>query len=82
MAVTLTQMRDHIETDLVDAAMQRIIDAETKRIERVVGKQTGVVERKNAAGLQTLFTRRPIASITSITERRATNYEITTSEPQ
>lgn len=70
MPMTVNEMRDHVETDLVDSALTRIINAEDKVIDKRLGELTSISETYLASGLEFLFTKRPIGSITSITERR------------
>lgn len=67
--LTTTEIREQVQTDLSNAALKKIYDAELKRIEVKVGKNTGVLETKFAAGLVDMFTQRPIGTITSIKER-------------
>ncbi len=76
--LTLLQIRAQVQTDITDAAMQKIVDAEEKRIEKSAGKETAVTEYKLAGGLVEFFTQRPILTITSIKERRsATSTQVT-----
>ncbi len=68
--LTAKEIREQVQTDLSDAALQKIYDAELKRIEVKVGKNTAVVETKFALGLVDTFTQRPIGTINSIAERQ------------
>ncbi len=68
--LTIAQIRNQVQTDILDTALQRIVDAEEKRIEKAAGKETAVTEYKFAGGLVEFFTQRPILVITSIKERR------------
>ncbi len=68
--LTATEVREQVQTDLSTAALKKIYDAELKRIEVKVGKNTGVLETKFAGGLIDTFTQRPIGTINSIKERK------------
>lgn len=68
--MTSKEIREQVQTDLTDAALQKIYDAELKRIEVKVGKTTAVVETKFAIGLVDIFAQRPIGTINSIKERK------------
>ena len=68
--LTTKEIREQVQTDLSDAALKKIYDAELKRIEVKVGKNTGVVETKFAGGLVDTFTQRPIGTINSIKARK------------
>ncbi len=68
--LTAKEIREQVQTDLSDAALQKIYDAELKRIEVKVGKNTAVVETKFALGLVDTYTQRPIGTINSIGERQ------------
>ena len=37
--LTIAQIRDQVQTDVKDAALQKIVDAEEKRIVQAVGKE-------------------------------------------
>lgn len=67
---TLNEVRSRVETDLDDATLQRIIDAETQYLTRRAGGITET-ETHRAFGLREIVLRRPPASITSIKERRS-----------
>lgn len=71
MVMTVNEMRDHVETDLVDSALTRILTAEDKVIDKRLGDLAAVTETYLASGLEFLFVKRPIATITSIAERRS-----------
>lgn len=68
--LTVTEIREQVQTDLTNAALKKIYDAELKRIEVKVGKTSAVIETKFAGGLVDLFTQRPIGTINSINERK------------
>lgn len=74
MTLTVAQVLEHVETDLTDDAIQRLIDDADKHIERVVGPTTRT-EVKDPSGQKTLFTTYPISAITSIKERRTLEAE-------
>lgn len=67
--LTLDEVRDQVQSDLTSAAFGKVYAAEERRIVKVVGKDTAVIERKNALGLVDLFTHRTIGTINSIKER-------------
>jgi len=64
MALTIAIVREHIETDLVDDALQRLIDA----AEEDLGSETAVPEQFIGLGRRILFLRRPASSISSVVE--------------
>jgi hypothetical protein len=67
--LTLAQVREHVETDLVDDALQRIIDAEDEEILRRFGPPTTQTEIfTGGTGATHLFLSRPVTSVTSISE--------------
>jgi len=65
----LAEVRARVETDLDDATLQTIIDAEIESLEREVGGATAV-QTSLASGLRVFTLNRKPASITSIAERR------------
>lgn len=68
--LTPTQLRQHVDTDLPDAALQRILDDVDAEIVRRFGEHTTTITEAHrpGAGESRLFTDRKIASITSIVE--------------
>ena len=66
--LTVTQIREHVETDLSDDALQRIIDSEDGEIIRRFGAPTTQTETFRASGGTHLFLSRLVTSITSVTE--------------
>lgn len=65
--LTLADVREHIETDLVDPALQRIMDSEEAEIDvrfGAVGVETDDLE----GGERELFPSRPILTVTSLDE--------------
>jgi hypothetical protein len=65
--LTVAQLRQHIETDLLDAALQRFLDANEAEIVRLFGAAASVTERLAGGGYMLMLADAP-ASITSITE--------------
>jgi hypothetical protein len=79
-----TQIRDHIETDLTDTALQRIIDGEEQAIVEAFGPHITADETIQVSAMEAslgvtgeafpygatswIYPSRPIATITSITE--------------
>lgn len=75
MAVTPDILKEHFETDLVDAALQRLIDAEGAEISRRYGSDTSLTEQHTLetpggepAVRKIVFTKQKISSITSVKE--------------
>jgi len=64
MPLTPDEVREHIETDLTDDALQRLIDA----AEEDLGSETAVVEYSTGLGRKIIFLRRPAAAISSVIE--------------
>ena len=65
---TVAEVRARVETDLDDATLRTIIDAEVEALEREAGGDTAV-ETKLASGLKQIILRRKPDSINNITER-------------
>ncbi len=65
--LTVTQLREHLETDLGDDALQRILDAEEGEIVRRYGSPALASEMLEGGDTWLVLERTP-ASITSITE--------------
>ena len=72
--ITVANLRLHIETDLADASLQRIVDAVDQDIVEALGEHssTGTVSETHVGGDKGLFLGRPYATITSVTEHRGT----------
>lgn len=68
--VTASDVREHVETDLSDTALDRLIADADAEIVRSFGAHTGTVTERFTPGPsdERIWTARPIASITSITE--------------
>jgi len=66
--VTLAQAREHLETDLVDAALTRLIDAADAEIVAFAGAHISAITTLLYGGGEYLYLTRPAASFTSITE--------------
>lgn len=72
--LTVSQLQEHIETDLGSDAIQRLADAAEQLIVREAGSASAITEVVNAWGFgrgrdRIIFTARPISSISSIKER-------------
>lgn len=65
--LTVAQLRAHVETDLIDDAVQRLIDAAEEEIASKVGPAASATEYKEGDS-KVIFLMRSAASITSITE--------------
>ena len=65
--LTLSQVRENIETGLGDDALQRIMDAVEEDIDQRHGAVASQVDDLEA-GLEKLWTTRPILTITTVTE--------------
>ena len=72
--ISVTELRTHIETDLVDAALTRILNDADDAIVEALGehKSTGTVSEVHIGGDKALFFDRPYSAITSVTEHRGT----------
>jgi hypothetical protein len=75
MSVTPDIVKEHFETDLADAALQRIIDAEDKEITSRYGSNTSLTEPYTLetpdgqpARRRYIWTKQKISSITSVKE--------------
>ena len=75
MSVTPDIIRAHFETDLADAALQRLIDAEDKEITSRYGSNTSVTEQHTLetpdgqpAPREHIFTKQRIGTITTVKE--------------
>ncbi len=69
--LTLAQLREHVETDLVDAALTRVLTGAIAEVEHHYGPLATAAETYYFGGhlvTAALFVRRPAASITSIAE--------------
>jgi hypothetical protein len=66
--MTTDTLRTFVETDLLDAALQVILDAADEDLTAAVGPDAADVCTVDAEGERFLFLSRPAASITSITE--------------
>lgn len=78
--MTLAQLREHVETDLTDEALQRILSAAEADVLRAAGPESGAVDEFEAE-LPGRFVclRQPADSITSVTEYRGTASLVLTS---
>ena len=66
--VTPAQVREHVETDLGDTALQRLIDDADALIVARFGPHTGNVIETIAGGGEHLFLARPASAIVSVSE--------------
>jgi hypothetical protein len=65
--LTVAQMREHLETDLTDAALQRLLDAEESEIIARYGSHATATETLPGGGTDVILARTP-STITSLTE--------------
>lgn len=65
--VTVAQVREHVPTDLVDAALQRVIDAVEELLDDRVGALNSETEAFLGETSTTLYLRRPALSLTTVT---------------
>ena len=72
--IDVNDLREHIETDINNAALEALIDAADQEIVESLGEHssTGTVSEQHIGGDKALFLNRPYESITSVTERRGT----------
>jgi hypothetical protein len=70
--LTSTEVRTHVETGLVDAALQRIMDAAEEDIDQKFGAVSSQVDDLEGK-LKSVWTTRPISSITSVVETLGTD---------
>jgi hypothetical protein len=69
LLLSVTELREHVTTSLVDSALARIIDAEEAEIVSRFGAHASQVETFEAELLgDCLFPKRPVLSVTSIIE--------------
>jgi hypothetical protein len=67
--LTVAKLRDHVETDLLDDALQRLIDDAEQSIVNKVGELTSETDFvNNSGGANRLFLKRMAASITTVVE--------------
>lgn len=67
--VTISDLREHIETDLTDDALTRLLDGAVSDVEGRFGTDAAVTEERDAAGLRFIRLMRPATSITSVVEK-------------
>jgi len=77
MAVTLSSLKNRIETDLPDSTLTTILNAETEAVERDAGALNDT-ETHIASGTKKIVLHRKPATITSITERRTLDSTVVT----
>ena len=66
--MTLAVLRTFVETDLLDAGLQVILDAADEDLTLAVGPETAAVQTYDAEGDRFLFLGRPASVVASITE--------------
>lgn len=69
MLLSLAELRDHFETDLADAALQRLLDAAEEEIVKFAGPHASASDFFSGPLSRSIFLARKAASITSVTER-------------
>lgn len=65
---TLTQIREHVETDLSDAALEHLVDAADTAILQIAGPHDGERTVELNGGFQDLLLPSPAASISAVSE--------------
>lgn len=70
MALTTDDVRERIDTDLSETAVQRVLTAAESSVERSAGNATVETEQVDASNSVRLTVSRRSTSITSVTERR------------
>lgn len=75
--ITPAVLREHLETDLVDDALERVIDSEEAEIVSRYGAHVTQVDALRGRGPHVYLTR-PAASITTVTEQAQTSTTVTT----
>lgn len=68
MAVTPAIILEHLETDLGDNAIQRLIDEAEAYCTKIAGPESGSYTVHRQGGVSSFWLRRPADSITSVTE--------------
>ena len=66
--LTAAELRPHVETDLDDAALQRVIDRLDADIVARAGPHAGPLTEVIDGGGQSVFLRRPVATVASVRE--------------
>ena len=79
--LTVAQLRMHVETDLVDEALQRLLDGEEAEIVRRYGEHATASETLPGGGPEVILSR-GAASITSVSEQGLDDEEATALEPE
>ncbi len=69
--MTAAEIRLHIETDLEDVPLGRLVAAAEEELEAGFGAKAVAVDVLEGVGRRYLFTSRPVSSVTSIVEREA-----------
>lgn len=81
--LTVSQLQEHLETDLGSDALQRLAEATEEMIDREDGGTAAVTEDFDAFDFlsgrdRRIYTTRAISAITSITERESPDDDVTT----
>ncbi len=66
--LSAAEVREHVETDVDDAALQRVIDRLDADLVRRAGPHTGPLTETIAGRSLSLFLARPIATVTTVRE--------------
>jgi hypothetical protein len=66
--ITLAELKEHVESDLSDAALQRLLDSEDAEIVKRTGAHSGAITETLNGRELLLFLGRPAAAVTSVTE--------------
>lgn len=68
--LTLAEVREHVETDLEDPALQRLLnDADSAIVSRFGAHASAGVTERHPGYVSDVFPHRPVATVTAITER-------------
>ena len=67
--ITIAELKTHVETDLSDAALQRVIDGQERAIFGKYGDHDSASEVFEETFSKVIFPGRKVSAITSITER-------------
>lgn len=66
--LTAAEVRSHVETDLDDVALQRVIDRLDADLLARLGPHSGPLTEVVSGAMLSVYVRRPIASVTSVRE--------------
>lgn len=68
MAITSTEILEHLETDLSDTAIGRLIDEAEAYCQKIAGPESGSYTVHRSGGVSSFWLRRPADQIQSVTE--------------